>query len=68
MHLILQDPDSGLSSNGQDIPPITKRPKMLSGVRQPKKLVCENRHPLYPGNCNMPYSSHNPRSSIVICR
>ena len=66
MYSILQDPDSGLNSNAQDIPLVLKYPTFLSGTRYHKQLVDENGQSLYPTNLNMKISIHNLRSSLVI--
>ena len=44
----------------------SKLQKILSGVTYNKQLVDENGQLLYPSNCNMPSSSHNPRLMMVI--
>ena len=52
------------AQNNQTTP---KRRKLLSGVAYCKAyLVDENGQPLHLANCNMPSSSHNPRTIMVI--
>jgi hypothetical protein len=67
MYPNLQDPDSESSSDADNIPvPIQKRWKLLSGETYRKQLVDENGQPLYAANSNMPSSSRNPGSAMVI--
>jgi hypothetical protein len=66
MYPNLQDPDSESSSDAENIPPVQKCRKLLSGATYRKQLVDENGQPLYPANCNMPSSSRNPGSTMVI--
>jgi hypothetical protein len=66
MYPNLQDPDSESSSDADNIPPIQKRRKLLSGETYRKQLVDENGQPLYVVNSNMPSSSRNPGSTMVI--
>jgi hypothetical protein len=66
MYPNLQDPDSKSISNAKNIPLVQKCRKLLSGETYRKQLVDENGQPLYLANCNMPSSSHNPGSTMVI--
>ena len=59
MYPILQYLDSGSSSDAQDIPLVTKFPKLLPRERYCNNFVYENGKPLYPTNYNMPSSIHN---------
>jgi hypothetical protein len=66
MYQNLQDPDSKSSSDAKNIPPVQKNQKLLLGTTYRKQLVEENGQPLYPANCNIPYSSRNHGSTMVI--
>ena len=68
IYSLLQDPYLGSSLDAQDIPPISKCRKLLSGARYCKKFIDENGQPLYPANCNMSSSSCNLGSSTIIWR
>jgi hypothetical protein len=56
MYPNLQDPNSESSSDANNIPPIQKHWKLLSGETYRKQLVDENGRPIYAVNNNMPYS------------
>ena len=59
--------DSESSSDAQNIQIVPKCRKLLSGAAYRKAwLVDENRQLLHPANCNMPYSSHNPGTIMLI--
>ena len=52
--------------DAQNIQVVSKIWKLLSGAAYCKaQLVDENGKPLHPENCNMPSSSHNPRTMMV---
>ena len=55
------------SSYAQNIRIVQKRRKLLSGAAYRKaRLVDENGKPLHPAICNMPSSSHNLGTMMVI--
>ena len=59
--------DSKSSSDAQNIQTSPKHRKPLLGaVYYKARLEDENRQSLYPANCNMPSSSHNPCTIMVI--
>jgi hypothetical protein len=67
MYPNFQDPDSKLSSGAENIiVSVQKRRKVLSGETYHKQLVDENGQPIYPTNCDIPSSIHNPWSTMVI--
>jgi hypothetical protein len=67
MYQNLQDHDSKSSSDAENIPvPVQKRWKVLSRTTYRKQLVDENGQPLYPANCDIPSSSRNHWSAMVI--
>ena len=67
VHWILQDQDSGSSSDDKDILVVPKFHKLLSGEIYHKKMFDESGQLLYPTNPNMPYSNNHPRSMVLHC-
>ena len=65
VHWILQDLDSGSSSDAQDIPLVPKLRKILSRERYCKKMFDENGQLIYPTNPNMPSSNNHPGSMVL---
>ena len=67
---LLVHANSESSSDAQNYIQSTTAPKhrkfLLGAAYRKTHLVDEKGQPLHPANCNMPSSSHNPRTMVVI--